>query len=109
MVPEISASTSILRAILQGMTIASPPAALMPSATSLQASALRLEITTFAPSLASSSAEERPMPRLGPVMTATFPVRSHGVFFIVVLSPDYSPSLRGAQAMKQSIPHLAEL
>src|SRR5215216_7326822 len=67
--------------MLQGMTWASPPAFLMPSATSWQASALRLEITTFAPSLASSSAEERPMPRLEPVMMATFPVRSNGVFF----------------------------
>src|SRR6185295_19777641 len=67
--------------MLQGMTWASPPAFLMPSATSWQASALRLEITTFAPSFANSSAEERPMPRLEPVMTATFPVRSNGVFF----------------------------
>src|SRR5438876_2483267 len=67
--------------MLQGMTWASPPAFLMPSATSWQASALRLEITTFAPSLASSSAEERPMPRLEPVTMATFPVRSNGVFF----------------------------
>jgi len=45
--------------------------------------ALRLEMTTLAPSFANSSAEERPMPRLEPVMTATFPVRSNGVFFIV--------------------------
>ena len=82
----ISASTSSRREMLQGMTWASPPAFLMPSATSWQASALRLEITTFAPSFASSSAEERPMPRLEPVMTATFPVRSNGVFFIVVVS-----------------------
>src|SRR6478672_2794231 len=70
--------------MLQGITCASPPAFLMPSATSWQASALRLEITTLAPSFARSSAEERPMPRLEPVMTATFPVRSNGVFFIVV-------------------------
>src|SRR5882724_8590673 len=82
--------------MLQGMTWASPPAFLMPSATSWQASALRLEITTFAPSLASSSAEERPMPRLEPVMTATFPVRSNGVFFIVVGSLTLAPSFRGA-------------
>src|SRR6187431_2667953 len=67
--------------MLQGMTWASPPAFLMPSATSAQASALRLEITTLAPSFANSSAEERPMPRLEPVMTATLPVRSNGVFF----------------------------
>src|ERR1700733_5533578 len=73
--------------MLQAMTWASPPALLMPSATSLQASALRLEITTFAPSFARSSAEERPMPRLEPGMTATFPVRSNGVFFIFCALP----------------------
>src|SRR3954452_17089461 len=89
--------------MLQGMTCASPPALLMPSATSLQASALRLEITTLAPSLASSSAEERPMPRLEPGMTATLPVRSNGVFFIVDYSLTSFPSLRGALATKQSI------
>src|SRR6202012_2860235 len=72
--------------MLQGMTCASPPDFLMLSATSLQASALREEITTLAPSLASSSAEARPMPRLEPVMTATWPVRSNGGFFIVVAS-----------------------
>src|SRR5258708_1125706 len=38
----------------------------MPCATSSQASALREEITTFAPTLASNSAEERPMPRPRP-------------------------------------------
>src|SRR3954453_23239056 len=70
--------------ILQGMTEGSPPAALMPSATSWQASALREETTTLAPSFARSSAEERPMPRVEPVTTATLPVRSNGVFFIVV-------------------------
>src|SRR3954462_3133769 len=73
--------------MLQGMTWASPPAFRMPSATSWQASALRLEITTLAPSFASSSADERPMPRLEPVMTATLPLRSNGVFFIFVGFP----------------------
>src|SRR5689334_5780961 len=73
--------------MLQGMTWASPPLFLMPSATSLHASALRLEITTLAPSFASSSADERPMPRLEPVTTATVPVRSNGVFFIVGFLP----------------------
>src|SRR5664279_543645 len=68
--------------MLQGMTSASPPDLRMPSATASQASALRLEITTLAPSRASNSAEERPMPRLEPVTTATLPVRSNGVFFI---------------------------
>src|SRR5580704_14258821 len=61
----------------------------MPCATSSQASALREEITTLAPSLASSSADERPMPRLEPVMTATFPVRSNGVFFIFCALPAF--------------------
>src|SRR3954463_3937512 len=69
--------------MLQGMTWASPPDFLRASATSWQASALRLEITTLAPSFANSSAEERPMPRLEPVMTATVPERSNGGFFIV--------------------------
>src|SRR6185437_1028845 len=69
--------------MLQAITCASPPALRMPLATSSQASALREEITTLAPSFASSSAEERPMPRLEPVTTATCPVRSKGVDFMV--------------------------
>src|SRR5271169_1951792 len=86
--------------MLQAMTWASPPSFLMWSATSSQASALRLEITTLAPSLASSSAEARPMPRLEPVMTATLPVRSNGVDFIVaplvtLRSPDERSDIRG--------------
>src|ERR1700709_1059887 len=88
--------------MLQGITWASPPALTMPSATSSQASALRLEITTLAPSFANSSAEERPMPRLEPVTTATRPVRSNGVFFIVGCSLIVWSSLRGAPATKQS-------
>src|SRR5438094_7252224 len=67
--------------MLQAMTWASPPALRMPLAAASQASALRLEITTLAPSFAKSSAEERPMPRLEPVMMATLPVRSNGVPF----------------------------
>ena len=35
------------------------------------------------------------MPRLEPVMTATLPVRSNGVFFIVVASLTFFPSFRG--------------
>src|SRR5438477_11407280 len=77
--PELSASTSARREMLQAITWASPPALRIPPATSSQASALRLEITTLAPSFAKSSAEERPMPRLEPVITATLPVRSNGV------------------------------
>src|SRR3954464_10383608 len=83
--------------MLQAMTCASPPDLLMPAATSSQASALRLEITTLAPSFARSSAEDRPMPRLEPVMTATCPVRSNGGDFIGVGSVDSQPSLRGAK------------
>src|SRR5512136_939183 len=89
--------------MLQGMTMASPPDALMPSATSLQASALREEITTLAPSLASNSAEERPMPRLEPVTTATVPVRSNGVLFIVVASLLHDKDLSCAGLTRASI------
>src|SRR2546421_6451946 len=71
MVPSISASTSGLREMLHGMTVASPPVFLMPAATSSQASALRLDTTTLAPSAAQCSAIERPMPRLEPVTMAT--------------------------------------
>jgi hypothetical protein len=70
-VPAISASTSGLREMLQGITVASPPLFLMPAATSSQASALRLDTTTLAPSAAQCSAIERPMPRLEPVTMAT--------------------------------------
>src|SRR3954462_7532450 len=70
--------------MLQGMTWAAPPDLRMPAATSSQASALRGERTPLAPSFARSSAEARPMPRLEPVMTATLPVRSKGVDFMVV-------------------------
>src|SRR5258706_16215727 len=44
------------------------------------------------------------MPRLEPVMTVTRQVRSNGLDFIFVSSLNYPmPSLRGAQATKQSI------
>ena len=61
----------LAREMLQGMTMASPPALRMPAATASHGSALRLEITTLAPSAAMISAAERPMPLLEPVMTAT--------------------------------------
>src|SRR3954452_21462187 len=86
--------------MLQGMTWASPPSLRMPSATSSQASALRLEITTLAPSCASSSAEARPMPRLEPVITATWPARSKGVFFIGCFLRQ--PPLRSDEAIQTS-------
>ena len=77
-VPATSASTSGLREMLHGMTVASPPFCLMPAATSSQASALRLDTTTLAPSSAQCSAIERPMPRLEPVMMATLLSRLNG-------------------------------
>src|SRR6516164_1513330 len=42
-----------------------------------QASAFLLEIDTFAPARASSSAIDLPMPRVEPVTRATFPLRSN--------------------------------
>src|SRR4051812_11314130 len=77
-VPSTSASTSFLREMLHGMTVASPPLFLIDAATSSQASALRLEITTLAPSIAQCSAIERPMPRLDPVTIATLFARLNG-------------------------------
>src|ERR1043165_6059988 len=77
-VPAISASTSCLREMLHGMTVASPPLPLMPAATASQASALRLDTTTLAPRAAQCSAIERPMPRLEPVMIATLLSRLNG-------------------------------
>jgi hypothetical protein len=58
----------------------------------LQASALREEITTLAPSCASNSAKARPMPRLEPVTTATWPARSNGVFIIAIYSAVFACS-----------------
>src|SRR5690348_4227891 len=84
--------------MLQGMAWASPPCARMPLTTSSQASALRLETTTLAPSCASSSAEARPMPRLEPVTTATLPVRSNGDFCIA-LAPVACPSVLEKSAL----------
>src|SRR3954469_2537906 len=69
-VPAISASTSSLREMLHGITVASPPFALIPAAAASHASALRLDTTTLAPSSAQCSAIERPMPRLEPVTMA---------------------------------------
>src|ERR1700719_3840072 len=62
------------------MTNASPPCWRMSRATASQASALRLEITTLAPSRAIASAQDRPMPRLEPVTIATLPSRPKGDF-----------------------------
>src|SRR5882724_2689478 len=64
--------------MLAAIAIASPPEAQMAFATCSQTSALRLEITTFAPACAMCSAIERPMPRVDPVTMATLPLRSKG-------------------------------
>jgi hypothetical protein len=77
-VPSTSASTSGRRDTLHGMTIASPPLARMPAATASQASCLRLDTTTLAPSAAMHSTMARPMPLLEPVTIATLPERSNG-------------------------------
>jgi hypothetical protein len=61
----------------QGMTMASPPLARMPAATSSHGSALRDETTTLAPCSAMRSAMARPIPLEEPVITATWPERSN--------------------------------
>src|SRR5262245_24982086 len=69
--------------MLQGITVASPPSALIALATSSQASALRLETTTLAPRPAIVSAIDRPIPRLEPVISATLPAISNGDFILL--------------------------
>ena len=54
-----------------------PCLSLIAFATASQTSALREEITTLAPCSAMRSAMARPMPRVEPVMTATFPFISN--------------------------------
>src|SRR5262245_66362966 len=66
-----------------GTATGAPRAALMPAATWLQASALRLDTTTRAPCSASRSAIALPMPFVEPVTSATFPVRSKRVIAIL--------------------------
>ena len=68
--------------MLQGCAIASPPLSLIPAATPSQASALRLEMTTFEPKAARASAIALPMPFVDPVMTLTLPVRSNRSFIL---------------------------
>src|SRR5215475_3183567 len=64
--------------ILHGMTEASPPCWRMSRATASQASSLRLDMTTLAPSRTMASALARPMPRVDPVTIATLPSRLNG-------------------------------
>src|SRR5579862_5382813 len=71
-----SSSSCALSPTWQGIAIARPPVWRIVAATSSQASALRLEITTRAPQLAMASAMARPMPRDEPVTTAVLSLRS---------------------------------
>src|SRR5471030_1158146 len=71
------ALTSSLRPMLQGCAMTVRPCFASSARVASQASALRLEITTLAPALPSSSAIDLPMPRVEPVTTATWPVRSN--------------------------------
>ncbi len=66
--------------MLAACAIAAPPRAWIIRATSAQASAFRLEITTFAPASAIRSAIARPIPREEPVIKATRPVMSNNTF-----------------------------
>src|SRR5713226_8065901 len=68
--------------MLHAMGVASHPSLLIACATSAHLSDLRLEITTFAPARAIASAIARPIPLVEPVITATFPVKSHREFAI---------------------------
>src|SRR3954469_8232124 len=71
--------------MLQGIGTATgaPRTALMPAATSLQASGLRLDTTTRAPCSARRSAIALPMPLVEPVTSATLPVRSKSVIALL--------------------------
>src|SRR5476651_2703667 len=62
--------------MLQGMTVALPPAFRISAAASSQTGALRDDTTTLAPDSARCRAIALPMPLLEPVTTATLPVRS---------------------------------
>jgi len=85
-VSAISLSTCVLSEMLQGMTVAWPPALRISAAASSQTGALRLDTTTLAPCSARWSAIDLPMPLLEPVTTATLPVRSKSGDAIVVSS-----------------------
>ncbi|CAI8779426.1 hypothetical protein EMIT0194P_180012 [Pseudomonas serbica] len=81
---------SSLLPILQGTAMASPPSARISAAACSQASALRPEITTFAPCAAIPLALASPKPRLEPVIIATLPCRSNKEDAVIVTSYFYS-------------------
>src|ERR1700733_9157810 len=74
--------------MLQGIGTATslPRALLMPAATRSQASALRLETTTFAPCSASRWTIASPMPLVEPVTSATFPLKSNKSISLSVMA-----------------------
>ena len=72
-VRSTSPCSAALSEMFAACAIAVPPLAVMASATTAHASALRLEITTLAPDSAMRSAMARPIPREDPVISATFP------------------------------------
>jgi hypothetical protein len=63
--------------MLHGIAKASNPLLENSFWTASQASAFRLHSATLAPAQASSSATERPMPRVDPVTRATLPLKSN--------------------------------
>src|SRR5258708_723276 len=79
--------------MLQGTTIACPPAALISAAACSQTGALREETTTLAPDRARCMAIALPMPLLEPVTTATLPVRSKSGDAILVSSENAPATL----------------
>src|SRR6202012_1694719 len=89
-----------------------PYLSLISLATASQTSALREEITTLAPCSAMRSATARPMPRVEPVMTATFPFMSTR---LILLSPQddcsyyhrHSGATRQRRTRKLEIPRCA--
>src|SRR3954471_10826971 len=91
-VSAISLSHCALSEMLQGMTIASPPAFRISAAASSQTGALRDDTTTLAPDRARCMAIDLPMPLLEPVTTATLPERSKSGE-LILSPPKTVPSL----------------
>src|SRR5262245_13153887 len=69
-------------------------------AVSRQDSSLRLAITTSAPAAAKASTMARPSPRLPPVTSATFPVRSNRAFASSMIGRSPSERRRPPRALR---------
>src|SRR5471032_1323884 len=78
----------------QGLASALPPACLISRATNSQSSSLRLDTITWAPCSASSLAISSPIPRLAPVTSAIFPLRSNKLVVTISLSVSQVPVFR---------------